>query len=438
MNTMPTTQLDQAAKALHLAATTLEELHAAATAALLPTNPANGMPLTEDEKADAIRQRRSPAMSPAAWAEYRQATAAPGHHTTQAMKEMGIEPGPQPPLGGWVAPSEVDKLKNERDALGRILLRLGDEVHSFSFETVEAAAQRNTKHGQAFREIATFLDVENNTTTEELKNRIIEAIHEGRKAQEALVLTVRAAGWPAITDPAQLPEIIANMRKEIERRPPPAAAPAPEDPANTKFIDGRLIAITALERIAAAKGAKQGGATAVAGLEICETTLRKMRGPDSCTREDLAWGLNSLHTLACLGNGNRWGNSWVNAAAQDAIRRIRETNPEAVPCNLATPIAAGYARPNDRGPSPEPPAKPLHSRWDEAETEPPAPAPEPGPIRMTRSEMEMNLESAWGLIANAYGGDWNSAGKQWREAAEAWRELVLRRLPGWSATGKEE
>ena len=32
------------------------------------------------------------------------------------------------------------------------------------------------------------------------------------------------------------------------------------------------------------------------------------------------------------------------------------------------------------------------------------------------------LESAWGLIANSYGGDWELANPDWRLAAERWRE----------------
>ena len=32
------------------------------------------------------------------------------------------------------------------------------------------------------------------------------------------------------------------------------------------------------------------------------------------------------------------------------------------------------------------------------------------------------LELAWGLIANAYGGDWDSAPTDWKEAAERWRD----------------
>ncbi len=33
------------------------------------------------------------------------------------------------------------------------------------------------------------------------------------------------------------------------------------------------------------------------------------------------------------------------------------------------------------------------------------------------------LEYAWGIIANAYGGDWDLATVQWRDAAEKWREI---------------
>ena len=34
------------------------------------------------------------------------------------------------------------------------------------------------------------------------------------------------------------------------------------------------------------------------------------------------------------------------------------------------------------------------------------------------------LELAWGLLANAYGGDWNMASKAsgWKDAAERWRD----------------
>jgi len=32
------------------------------------------------------------------------------------------------------------------------------------------------------------------------------------------------------------------------------------------------------------------------------------------------------------------------------------------------------------------------------------------------------LELAWGIIANAYGGDWGTASDVWRGAAERWRD----------------
>lgn len=37
------------------------------------------------------------------------------------------------------------------------------------------------------------------------------------------------------------------------------------------------------------------------------------------------------------------------------------------------------------------------------------------------------LEAAWGLIANAYDGNWDSAPAEWKTAAERWREEVWHR-----------
>lgn len=41
------------------------------------------------------------------------------------------------------------------------------------------------------------------------------------------------------------------------------------------------------------------------------------------------------------------------------------------------------------------------------------------------------LEAAWGLIANAYGGDWDlaSPASGWKEAAERWRDQYHKTLP---------
>jgi len=41
---------------------------------------------------------------------------------------------------------------------------------------------------------------------------------------------------------------------------------------------------------------------------------------------------------------------------------------------------------------------------------------------MKKVNKNLGLELAWGLIANAYYGDWNKAPKNWREAAENWRD----------------
>ncbi len=38
------------------------------------------------------------------------------------------------------------------------------------------------------------------------------------------------------------------------------------------------------------------------------------------------------------------------------------------------------------------------------------------------------LEVAWGIIANAHGGDWDKASPEWRSAAEAWRERYFTSL----------
>lgn len=40
------------------------------------------------------------------------------------------------------------------------------------------------------------------------------------------------------------------------------------------------------------------------------------------------------------------------------------------------------------------------------------------------------IEAAWGLIANAYEGDWSKAPRDWKVAAEAWREAYHKTLPG--------
>lgn len=39
------------------------------------------------------------------------------------------------------------------------------------------------------------------------------------------------------------------------------------------------------------------------------------------------------------------------------------------------------------------------------------------------------LETAWGIIANAYGGDWGKATPEWKAAAVRWRDKYHETLP---------
>ena len=48
-----------------------------------------------------------------------------------------------------------------------------------------------------------------------------------------------------------------------------------------------------------------------------------------------------------------------------------------------------------------------------------------------------DMEAAWGLIANAYGGDWDRASPVWKRAAERWRDEAWYRVAG-SIDVKEE
>ena len=58
---------------------------------------------------------------------------------------------------------------------------------------------------------------------------------------------------------------------------------------------------------------------------------------------------------------------------------------------------------------------------------------------MTDPQVIDGLELAWGLIANAYGGDWSQASPEWHTAAERWRDevwlpaLAALRLSEWRA-----
>lgn len=66
------------------------------------------------------------------------------------------------------------------------------------------------------------------------------------------------------------------------------------------------------------------------------------------------------------------------------------------------------------------------------------------PIGMMRQvvtevdRLRLSEELAWGLIANAFGGDWSLASPAWLEAAQRWRDEYHRHLPTLSDKIKEE
>ncbi len=44
------------------------------------------------------------------------------------------------------------------------------------------------------------------------------------------------------------------------------------------------------------------------------------------------------------------------------------------------------------------------------------------PLLERIKNLELSEELAWGLIANAYGGEWDQASLDWKMAAERWRD----------------
>jgi hypothetical protein len=44
---------------------------------------------------------------------------------------------------------------------------------------------------------------------------------------------------------------------------------------------------------------------------------------------------------------------------------------------------------------------------------------------MTQDEMDDCIETAWGIIANASGGNWNRESPEWQEAAAGWRDKYI-------------
>lgn len=57
---------------------------------------------------------------------------------------------------------------------------------------------------------------------------------------------------------------------------------------------------------------------------------------------------------------------------------------------------------------------------------------------MTTEREHDLLESAWGIIANAGGGDWDTQTPEWKAAAIRWRDRYHLTIPNLSDTIEEE
>ena len=49
--------------------------------------------------------------------------------------------------------------------------------------------------------------------------------------------------------------------------------------------------------------------------------------------------------------------------------------------------------------------------------------------RPVQTETDALLETAWGIIANAGGGNWDLETPEWKEAAERWRDKYFEQIP---------
>ena len=56
-----------------------------------------------------------------------------------------------------------------------------------------------------------------------------------------------------------------------------------------------------------------------------------------------------------------------------------------------------------------------------------------GPMTSLAETVKL-LELAWGIIANAQGGDWEKATPEWKAAAERWRDRYYKTIPATSET----
>ena len=52
--------------------------------------------------------------------------------------------------------------------------------------------------------------------------------------------------------------------------------------------------------------------------------------------------------------------------------------------------------------------------------------------------LQDDMRTAWGIIANAYGGDWAQASDEWKAAATRWRDEVWGRVASSVGDGRPE
>lgn len=127
---------------------------------------------------------------------------------------------------------------------------------------------------------------------------------------------------------------------------------------------------------------------------------------------------------------------WDGRPQGAVVREYRKTAtvlalPLVYPAEIATPEGTMLASAGDYLVTDKPPTHAWPVRRDVFESTYVEVPPRPE-LPQHRSLADGNatdaLETAWGIIANASGGDWTKQSEEWRGAAERWRDAVLPRL----------
>lgn len=117
----------------------------------------------------------------------------------------------------------------------------------------------------------------------------------------------------------------------------------------------------------------------------------------------------------------------LEAARTHAIDRARLLRREAVDCAVAADALERIAERESVGPSPmhvemTPPTGASVSTTVSVGFDGSAGAPLPGPHQAPTLDPFELLTDAWGVIANAYGGDWTRAPEEWIGAARRYHD----------------